>query len=536
MKGRLDNGNIGYESATTSLSSDTNSFTFTVNAAWRGCVSGMVAVSPSTTYMVSGTTGTISTAAFADYYSSDGWISRYSSPALSGDFSYSFTTPANCAYIRLSWQASQVGTITITNPQLELGSTATSYEPYQGQSYEVNLGKNLFDKNADTGAYRASKSIAGEEITITSTSAGNGYVAFVIPNSNDLLGKTCSISIEDTTVSVPGAKGAFAIYQAQEASPATVGGFVTNAEISGQNYSKTFTFPASFSGSSDCFAILLYPNNSGGGTTVGDNTKYSNIQIEKGSQATTYAAYFAPIELCKIGDYQDYIYKSGGKWYKHKEVGKYQLDGTINWYVTGTGNYQCSLGGANRINLAVSSSGLSNYFPISNSSTGLNMYPILQGGTDYIRITNATSEWASTDLFKTFITDNAVYLYYPLAESAQADTEITSEALITQLDALLNNARTYAGVNNIFTVTPNKQGTLEITYYTEKDADKRDELIIDSRMRTVTLNGTDVYHLIAAGSEFPMLAPGENKLMLRSDIPGDNGYAEVNYKQGYLSI
>jgi phage-related protein len=125
-------------------------------------------------------------------------------------------------------------------------------------------------------------------------------------------------------------------------------------------------------------------------------------------------------------------------------------------------------------------------------------------------------------------------LYYALA--TPTDTEITNEALIAQLDALLNTARTYAGINNIFTITPNEQGTLEITYYTERDSDKRDELIIDSRMRTVTLNGTDVYHLIAAGSEFPMLAPGENKLMLRSDIPGDNGYAEVNYKQGYLSI
>ena len=124
--------------------------------------------------------------------------------------------------------------------------------------------------------------------------------------------------------------------------------------------------------------------------------------------------------------------------------------------------------------------------------------------------------------------------YYVLA--TPTDTEITNEALVSQLETLLNTARTYAGVNNIFTITPNEQGTLEISYYTHKTADNRDEIVIDSRLRTVTLNGLDIYHLIETGSEFLMLAPGENKLSLQSDITGDNGYAEVSYKQGYLSI
>ena len=93
--------------------------------------------------------------------------------------------------------------------------------------------------------------------------------------------------------------------------------------------------------------------------------------------------------------------------------------------------------------------------------------------------------------------------------------------------------------NPIFiNLTTNQQFQVNVSLgYAEVDDEvRRDVLIIDSRMRTVTLNGTDVYHLIAEGSEFPMLAPGENKLMLHSDISGDNGYAEVNYKQGYLTI
>lgn len=87
-------------------------------------------------------------------------------------------------------------------------------------------------------------------------------------------------------------------------------------------------------------------------------------------------------------------------------------------------------------------------------------------------------------------------------------------------------------------LTTNQQIQINTTlaYSDEGGEERRDLLVIDSRMRTVTLNGADVYHLIAEGSEFPLLAPGENKLVLHSDITGDNGYAEVNYKQGYLSI
>lgn len=54
------------------------------------------------------------------------------------------------------------------------------------------------------------------------------------------------------------------------------------------------------------------------------------IQIEKSSTATDYTLYqnqtlplnLGTIELNKIGDYQDYIYKNNGKWYKHEEIEK----------------------------------------------------------------------------------------------------------------------------------------------------------------------------------------------------------------------
>ena len=56
----------------------------------------------------------------------------------------------------------------------------------------------------------------------------------------------------------------------------------------------------------------------------------SNVMIEANTQATSYIPYgrttylisLGTLELCKIGNYEDYIYKSGGKWYKYCAVGK----------------------------------------------------------------------------------------------------------------------------------------------------------------------------------------------------------------------
>ena len=36
-------------------------------------------------------------------------------------------------------------------------------------------------------------------------------------------------------------------------------------------------------------------------------------------------------ELCKIGDYQDYLYKKDDKWYKHKEIKKFVCDDTLDY-------------------------------------------------------------------------------------------------------------------------------------------------------------------------------------------------------------
>ena len=62
------------------------------------------------------------------------------------------------------------------------------------------------------------------------------------------------------------------------------------------------------------------------------------FMLERGVVPTQFAPYFTPIELCKIGTYQDYIWNDGGTWKIHKETGKVVLKGNENWTESGYTN------------------------------------------------------------------------------------------------------------------------------------------------------------------------------------------------------
>lgn len=329
--------------------------------------------------------------------------------------------------------------------QLELGSTATTYEPYQAQEYEVNLGKNLVNvENSNEITYAGYNNFTLSDGAITTT--GNtltGFKVKVSPNTQ----YTAQVYTTGTT----GTKALRLREYSAEPTDWTTNFIQQTAESTtfGATTSKTITTSAT----TKWLLISVYADASG--------IVFSKIQLELGSTATTYAPYFTPIELCKIGTYQDYIYKSGDDWYIHKEVGKVVLDGTETWNTSGNQYYTSVLQSVVAPTPNTSTLlGYSQYFQIvgynHQSATNLAFHP-----NKNLQMIN--TNYATKDDWTTWLSSNPTTVYYALATAT--DTQITNSALISQLNAILS-AYLYQGVNNIFTDTINEVPTIKITYLT----------------------------------------------------------------------
>jgi hypothetical protein len=182
------------------------------------------------------------------------------------------------------------------------------------------------------------------------------------------------------------------------------------------------------------------------GLYISSGASFSNykfdVQLELSSatayepyQGATYTVDLGSTEFCKIGTYQDYIYKSGADWYVHKETCKVVLDGSSDedWSITnsGTVNYFYRYHYLSGMKTPADGS-LSNIL----IRTGINSSNTNQG-FDYVasgelRIRygaqKTTTEW------KSFLSTTPMLLYYPLDNST--DIQITDATLISQLDAI----------------------------------------------------------------------------------------------------
>lgn len=186
-------------------------------------------------------------------------------------------------------------------------------------------------------------------------------------------------------------------------------------------------------------------------TVTGEQT----ITISNGVDSENFAISLGSIELCKIGTYQDYIYKSGDDWYVHKETKKIILNGAETWQNSGTNIFACSdiadyaLSGnlgyspiAQSIpntergsTFATEAASYSNCFAFGDGTIANRLY------WKSVKFTGATS-------FKTWLGSNNQPLYYALA--TPTDTEITDATLISQLNAV-HEWMTRYGYNSVVT-------------------------------------------------------------------------------------
>lgn len=416
-------------STTTETSSGV--FEIALGATWRGAI--YVAPLPvGTTYHIKASITSTSNRVSRYTLDSDMKIVRNlgNQTGTSTDIDADVTLQTGEAYFAIAIGSNNQITITVTNPQLELGSTATTYEPYQAQEFEVNLGKNLFDPSNPpilSGYYLDGNG------SIVSGSGNKMTWIRLEPNTTYTL--TQGLRTSNTT--------RIGLFPSALTSSST--GTVVGTFLSGTDIKQTFTTT-----STNYWLGWGYVNiNLMQGHT--EQEYLDSIQVEKGTQ-TAYAPYFTPIELAKIGNYQDYIWKDGNDWKVHKEVGKVDLS-TLSW---------TSISG----NTFKRTTGITDIKYVS-ANTELGAIIAEKYTTHTSSGMSSATNCIAVDVSAVSVNDPTASFsglaYYALA--TPTDTIITEQALIDQLNAL-GNAKLFVGQNNIGTTTLNATPELEISYET----------------------------------------------------------------------
>ena len=334
----------------------------------------------------------------------------------------------------------------LSNIQIEVGSTPTAYEPYVGGVPAPNpdypqdihvvtgtqtvriLNKNLFE-------------VADE----TKSSNGIDWVKSngVCYGTGTLTGETWSNLIKEYDVDLP--SGTYTFSMASPLPSPLLLEFVTydnngvrkNYQIAAGKTSQTREFP---NGLKKIGVAIVHG-------TIGNtyNLTISGIQVEAGSTVTQYEPHqsqtftldLGSYELCKIGNYQDFIYKGVDGWYVHKAIDKVVLDGSETWSGQHNNTFFWSpIPGAVTLTSTTTPPVMSNYYvaeTYDNIYAGINSYSIgLRPTQSYVCIRN--QDCANDTDLRTWLSTHNTIFYYALA--VPTDTKITNAALINQLNAL----------------------------------------------------------------------------------------------------
>ena len=423
--------------------------------------------------------------------------------------SITFTTPEILEnvgiYFYVAYQNTTTGTATITfdNIQLEEGETTTTYEAYQGNTYQVDLG-NIELCKINTYQDRIYKSnnkwylekqigkvtLNGSETWEMST---NFYIRSVedyavtnnVPYSNNFSGYTNIQSVTsfpnniDNVFAFKNSPGEPRLYL--KATQFTTKNELTSwlsthntivyyalvtpttNEITDTNlvnqlnalYNATI-YPIT-NINTDTTNLLPYIDLHYNFVTPSPSpSRPSQVNVVKGNNTITisnsdntesqvFPIDLGDMELCKIGTYQDYIYENNGNWFKKGNIGKVTLNGSEENWARGTiqDYYRYTLS----LDTLVSADTIliySNYYRgITYNNRNSDYFNTIYANGNIGINTNVAS--TLTD-WKAWLSSNNTTAYYVLA--TPTDTQITDTTLINQLNNI-KKAYSYDTQTNI---------------------------------------------------------------------------------------
>lgn len=394
--------------------------------------------------------------------------------------SFTFTEDES---VRIEVRVSSGAAITdsfVFKPQLEIGASSTSYEPYVGGIPSPNPN---YPQDIQVVTGRQTVKSMGKNLCSSATVRSNAHIDFVADCATITSNKVVLSAITNATVS-----------------NASVYVFVDDVDL--HQGAGIFAGTAGERG----YAVLTFQQTVMDAIRAGKTLKLdlyrsgagfssvSNAQIELGDQMTDYEPYrgqsytidLGAIELCKIGTYQDYIWKDGDDWKIHKEIGYDQRDCNIAGIaLDAPGASTVSPEGAFLIYKAYWDSAGGDYdgsIALARLSTNCGQYVeqslpantharSMQDGTfcqrtgtnDRIYFRFSALAGKTGDEVKAILqAQGGAKFYYALA--TPTNTAITNTALIAQLNALLEGGSYNHQTNIVVSAAdPNLPGLLQVT-------------------------------------------------------------------------
>lgn len=305
-------------------------------------------------------------------------------------------------------------------PQLERGSSASDFEPYEGGLYEVNLGKNLFNLRNVTSGTRSGVVVTNNDgsISVSGTASANVDMGQVI--SLDASGIT------------PGT------YTVSSNVPLPTGTRVQMMFYSRNTYKSTFIWLAAGESSrtANISVIPPYVDTVKMYFTIvsGATVDFSNItiQLERGNQATSYAKYVKPTFLRGLSDeYKDKLFKDGDTFKIRRMIDEIVLNGNESNYTS-----IADLGSYTRVSLdagepMVNNIGASDSFRYIDDYNLDASHFYITNGHYYLFVPTAELDTVDEDGIKTWLSQHTPKMYYALA--TPVDEVITDSELLKQL-------------------------------------------------------------------------------------------------------